>query len=438
MRRRVVASLVLAGVLGSLAHALSIAFGMTWEILWALILGFALSGAVQAVVSKSEMTRLLPDDSPRSIAIACGLGAASSSCSYAAVALARSIFRKGASFTAAMAFEFASTNLVIELGIILALLMGWQFTLAEFVGGPIMIALLAVVFRVTLKPRLVEEARLQADRGLTGSMEGHAAMDMSVTEGSILERLTSARGFTAISHYFVMDWAAVWKDIVGGLLIAGALAAWVPEHFWQSFFLVDHPVLAKLWGPLVGPLVAMLSFVCSIGNVPLAAVLWNGGISFGGVVAFIFADLIVLPILNIYRKYYGPRVSAYLLVTFYATMVVAGLAVETLFGIVGLIPDQRNAKVVEASVTWNYTTFLNILFLLLAALLVVRFMKTGGPAMLRMMGGPPPDPARHAESDEVRPATDAEHAYGCPMHPEVTSSVEGNCPKCGMRLERLE
>ena len=363
--RRALAVVALGGVAAALVDALSIAFGMTWEILWALVLGFALSGAVQAVVSKSEMTRLLPDDSARSIAVACGLGAASSSCSYAAVALARSIFRKGADFTASMAFEFASTNLVIELGIILALVMGWQFTLAEFVGGPIMIAFLVVAFRLTLTPALVEEAKVQADRGLIGSMEGHAEMDMSVSGGSILDRLTSARGFTAISHYFVMDWASIWKDIVAGLLIAGALAAWVPESFWQSFFLVDHPALAKLWGPLIGPLVAMLSFVCSIGNVPLAAVLWNGGISFGGVVSFIFADLIVLPILNIYRKYYGRRVSLYLLVTFYAAMVSAGLVVEILFGALGLIPDERDAKVVEASVTWNYTTFLNLVFLAL-------------------------------------------------------------------------
>jgi uncharacterized membrane protein YraQ (UPF0718 family) len=396
MERKPIGAVVASGVVGAVAHALNISFGMTWEILWALVLGFALSAAVQSVVSKSEMTRLLPDDSPRSIAIACGLGAASSSCSYAAVALARSIFRKGANFTAAMAFQFASTNLVIELGVILWLLMGWQFTLAEFVGGPIMIAFLAFVFRRSLTPAMVEEARVQADRGLAGSMEGHAAMDMSLSDGSILERLTSARGFTAIAHAYVMDWASIWKDIAVGLLIAGALAAWVPESFWQSFFLVDHPVLAKIWGPLVGPLVAMLSFVCSIGNVPLAAVLWNGGISFGGVVAFIFADLIVLPILNIYRKYYGRRVSLYLLATFYATMVVAGLVVETVFGILGLIPDERNAKVVEASVTWNYTTYLNIAFLVLSAVLVVRFLKTGGPEMLRMMAQPPEEgPAAH-------------------------------------------
>jgi uncharacterized protein len=376
-------------LLGGLGHALSLAFAMFWEILWALILGFALSGAVQAVVSKREMSRLLPDDSPQSLAIASGLGAASSSCSYAAVALARSIFRKGADFTAAMAFQFASTNLVIELGIIMAVLLGWQFTLAEFLGGPLMIVLLALLFRATLRPRLVEAARRHADRGLAGRMEGHADMDMAVTEGSLWSRLRSPEGLTATSHYFVMDWASVWLDIAIGLLLAGALGAWVPEAFWQGFFLVDHPLAAKLWGPLVGPLVAVISFVCSIGNVPLAAVLWNGGISFGGVISFIFADLIVLPILDIYRRYYGFRMAAYLLATFYAAMVAAGLVVELLFDAVGLIPKERAARVVEASITWNYTTVLNLVFLAVAAVLVVRFLRTGGPAMLRMMGGPP-------------------------------------------------
>src|SRR5213594_3951455 len=226
---------------------------MFWEVLWALILGFTLSGAVQAVVTKSEMTRLLPDDSPRSLGIACGLGAASSSCSYAAVALARSIFRKGANFSAAMAFQFASTNLVIELGILLAVLIGWQFAAAEFVGGPLMVILLAILFRAFLKRSLVAEALTQADKGLRGSMEGHAEMDMSVTEGPLLKRLTSGQGFTATSHYFVMDWAAIWKDVAGGLLIAGALAAWVPEDFWRGFFLTSHPALTTVWGPIVGP-----------------------------------------------------------------------------------------------------------------------------------------------------------------------------------------
>jgi hypothetical protein len=376
-------------MMNAVLKALGMAFAMGWQILWPLILGFALSAVVQAVVSHREMARLLPDDRSRSIATALALGAASSSCSYAAVALARSLFRKGANFTAAMAFEMASTNLVLELGIIMLAFLGWRLTLAELVGAPIMVGLLIVLFRWFLNSELVEQAKVQADRGIKGRMEGHAEMDMSVTEGgSLLQRLTSERGLTAISHYFVIDWASVWMDIVGGLLIAGALAAWVPAEFWQSFFLVDHPLVAKLWGPIVGPLVAVISFVCSVGNIPLAAVLWNGGISFGGVIAFIFADLIVLPILNIYRKYYGLKMAALLFVTFYAAMAGAALIVELIFGVVGLIPVQRNARVVEASIAWDYTTWLNIAFLILAAWLVWRFLKTGGPAMLRMMNMP--------------------------------------------------
>jgi uncharacterized membrane protein YraQ (UPF0718 family) len=380
-------------------HALRFAFGMTWEILWALILGFALSGAVQAVVSKQQMRRLLPDDSPRALATATGLGAASSSCSYAAVALARSLFRKGANFTAAMAFQFASTNLVVELGIILALLIGWQFTAGEFLGGPIMIALMALLFRRLLKPSMIQEARRQADKGALGRMEGHAEMDMSVTaDGSLWQRLRSPLGFTAISDYFVMDWAAVWIDIFGGLLIAGALAAWVPNSFWRGLFLQHHGALSTIWGPLIGPLVAILSFVCSIGNVPLAAVLWNGGISYGGVLAFIFADLIILPILNIYRKYYGRRMAAFLLVTFYATMATTGLIVDLILKLAGLEPTgPRHAKVTDAGASLNYTTVLNIVFLLLAAVLVVRyFRKGGGLPMLQMMNTPIPEDRRHA------------------------------------------
>ncbi|GHK05639.1 membrane protein [Streptomyces sp. Y2F8-2] len=371
-------------------HALSIAGSMTWEITWALVLGFALSAVVQAVVRKSTVVALLGDDRPRTLALAAGLGAASSSCSYAAVALARSLFRKGANFTAAMAFEIASTNLVVELGVILALLMGWQFTAAEFFGGPIMIILLAVLFRIFLRDGLLHTAREQAERGLAGSMEGHAAMDMSVhREGSFARRLFSREGFTSTSHVFVMEWAAILRDLIVGLLIAGAIAAWVPDSFWRSFFFDGHPLAAKLWGPIVGPLVAIASFVCSIGNVPLAVVLWKGGISFGGVVAFIFADLLILPILNIYRKYYGAKTAAFLLGTFYLAMVIAGYIVEFAFGGLGLIPHQADAKIPMEGVSWNYTTWLNIAFLLLAAVLLVRFLRTGGLSMLRMMGGTP-------------------------------------------------
>src|SRR5438093_7510451 len=363
---------------------------MTWQVTWSLILGFTLAAIIEALVRKSTIAALLPNDRPRSLATATGLGAASSSCSYAAVALSRSLFRKGADFTSSMAFQFASTNLVIELGIVMTLLLGWQFTLGEFLGGPLMIVLMAIAFRLFLSRRLVDEARETADRGALGKMEGHAEMDMSVQErGSIWRRLASPEGFTATADFFVMDWAAIWFDIFGGLLIAGALAAWVPDSWWQSLFLEHHHTAAKLWGPLIGPLVAIISFVCSIGNVPLAAVLWNGGISFGGVLAFIFADLIVLPILDIYRKYYGWKMAGFILVTFYTTMVAAGLVVELLFQALHLQRTARDAKVETASLSWNYTTFLNIAFLLLAAVLVWRYFRRGGGwAMLRMMNTP--------------------------------------------------
>src|SRR5438132_1008100 len=385
-------------IVNSIGQALFTAFSMFWEILWPLILGFTLSGIVQALVPHKTMAKLLGCDGPKCLTFATLFGIASSSCSYAAVALARSIFQKGASFTAAMAFELASTNLVIELGIILIVLMGWQFAAAEFVGGILMVIFIGVIFRLTLTPKLVEMAKAHAEKGLMGRMEGHAAMDMSVSGGSFFSKLFSERGFTAVSNFFVMDWASVWVDIVLGLLIAGALAAWVPNSFWNAFFFSNNPTLAKIEGPLVGPLVAMVSFVCSVGNVPLAAVLWRGGISFGGVVSFIFADLIILPILDIYRKYYGWKVMGYILLTFYVTMVAAGYVVEFLFEALGIIPTNRNAVTITQGVQWNYTSILNIIFLVLAAILVIRFIRTGGLPMLRMMSKPEHEMAHHEMS----------------------------------------
>ncbi len=402
----------------AIGHALSIAGSMTWQIAWALILGFTLSAIVQAVVRRSTIVRLLGDGRPRTLAVAAAFGAASSSCSYAAVALARSLFRKGASFTAAMAFEIASTNLVIELGVILALLMGWQFTLAEFTGGPIMIVVVAVLFRLFLREKLLREAREQAISGVAGSMEGHATMDMSVRgDGSFLRRLLSGDGFTAVAGVFVMEWAAILRDLIIGLLAAGAIAAWVPDSFWQAFFFAGHPLAAKVWGPLIGPAVAILSFVCSIGNVPLAVVLWKGGISFGGVIAFMFGDLIIAPILNIYRKYYGARMAAFILATFYAAMVVAGYVVELVFGGLGLIPDRATAKIPDQGVAWDYTTWLNIAFGLVAVILVVRFVRTGGLPMLRMMNGAP-------DSDH-----EAHAGHGHEAHTHTgTSPADGTSP----------
>lgn len=368
-----------------LGKVLVASFNMFWEVLWPLVLGFGLSAVIQAIVSKKALARHLGDDSLGSISRATLYGAASSSCSYAAIALARSLFRKGASFTSSMVFEIASTNLVIELGIILIVLMGWQFAAAEFFGGIVMIILLVIIFKLTLPKDLVRSAERQAEKGLAGRMEGHAQMDISSEERSLFSKFFSKQGFTSISHYFVMDWLSVWKDLLLGFLLAGVLATFIPESFWKFFFQSDNVSLAFIIGPLVGPFVAIISFVCSVGNVPLAAVLWRGGISFGGVISFIYADLIVLPILDIYRRYYGMKATIYILVTFFVTMALTGYITEFTFAALGIIPQVRVVGVLTEGIQWNYTTWLNLVFLLVSGFLVARFFKTDGLEMLKMM-----------------------------------------------------
>ena len=368
--------------------------------LWALILGFAVSGVIQAVVSRKEMARLLPDARTGTILKAAGLGAASSSCSYAATTIARSIVKQGGDFTAAMAFQFASTNLVLELGLILWSLLGWRFTLAQFVGGFVMIALLAVIFRLFLRPALVKAAVSQARSDVQGKMEGHAEMDMSVADDRPLtKRLFSADAFTAISHFFVSDAIMLWGDIGGGLLISGAVAAWVPVGVWSVVFATHDPLLAKIIGPLVGPLVAIFTFVCSVGNVPLAAVLWNSGSSFGGVIAFLFADLIVLPILDIYRRYYGWRMALFLLLAFYVAMALSAYVVELTFGLLHLTPVARHSigAAMGMGFAWDYTTWLNLALLIPASVLLWRFLTTAGPKMLQMMNSSRP----HCEHEAI-------------------------------------
>ena len=385
-------------IVDAVLHALQLSFFMFWEVLWPLAFGFLLSAIVQTVVSKKAVASALGRPDLRGFALACGLGAASSSCSYAAVAVARTLFRKGASFVNAIVFEFASTNLVFELGLVLLILLGWQFVAAEFAGGLLMAVILWIIFKLTLRQRMVDEAKRQAERRVVGSnMEGHGEMDMSITDGPFLTRLFSPRAFTAISHYFYMDVSSLYVDIGVGFLIAGALAAWVPNSFWQAFFLTNHPTLNEFWGPLVGPVISMLSFVCSVGNVPLAVVLWNGGISFGGVISFIFADLIILPILNIYRKYYGGRMSLYLLAVSFLAMALAGFLVGGAFQLLGLAPTNHHVTVFETQPTWNYTTFLDIAFLVLMAVMAWRFYTTGGLDMLRAHARPPGEPASQVQ-----------------------------------------
>jgi uncharacterized membrane protein YraQ (UPF0718 family)/YHS domain-containing protein len=362
-------------LLSAIGDGLWNAFRMAWEVGWALILGFALSGIVQAWIPRSRMQSALGARDLRTVSLATGLGAASSSCSYAAVAIAKSMLQKGASLVSAMAFQFASTNLVFELGIVIWIFLGWEFTLAELVGGLLLIAFMWAGLRLFVTRTLEEEARANAQEAQTGH-EHHSARSEGLTWR---QRLTSVDAWTDVAQNFRGDWEMLWKEIGAGFLIAGFVAL-LPMSFFNGLFLTDAPAWIRIpENVLVGPLVAVLSFVCSIGNVPLAAVLWAGGISFSGVIAFIYADLLVIPILLIYRKYYGTRTAALLSSIMLASIVLAALLVSAIFALAGLIPSERPDvdSITERAIGWNYTTFLNIVFLGVAAVLIGLTIRRG-------------------------------------------------------------
>ena len=340
------------------------AFLMAWEVWWALVLGFAISAIVQAWIPRERIQSALSGTGTRPIVTATGLGAASSSCSYAAVAIAKSLFAKGASLSSALAFQFASTNLVWELGLVLWVLIGWQFTLAEYVGGIVMIALMAILLRAFVPRRLEREARIHAEAAETGHQHHMAGESMSWRQ-----RLTSASAWSDVAHNFRGDWQMLYKEIATGFLLAGFVAQ-LGDSFFNGLFLTHSPALVQsLWGAVIGPVIAVLSFVCSVGNVPLAAVLWSGGISFAGVMAFIFADLIVLPILSIYRKYYGGATAMRITALMFTTMVIAALVIDGLFSALGLVPGGARPSRVDifSSITLNYKFALNVLGLLIFA-----------------------------------------------------------------------
>ena len=345
-------------VIDQIGRALVMAAGMFWQTGWSLVLGFAVSALLQAIVPSDQMRRALGRAGPREIAIATLAGAASSSCSYASAAIMRTLFKKGASFVASIAFLFASTNLVLELGIILYLLLGWQFMLAEWIGGLVLIAVLSLLVKATVPAALVEEARNHEEQG-----RGHEHMSMTVEGGTWRERLRSPETPVRAAQNFAMDWRMLWKDLAAGFLIGGFLTVFVPGSVWQGLFLSHAPAWIRLPADaLIGPIVAMLTFVCSIGNVPLAEVLWGGGASFGGVVAFLFADLIVLQLLDIYRRYYGWRMALCMGSVFYAAMAVTGLIVDLGFTALGLVPRATGSGI-EARVSHfeiNYTFWLNL------------------------------------------------------------------------------
>jgi uncharacterized protein len=345
--------------------SLRTAFFMFWDTLWPLVFGFGLSGAVQAFVSRDDMRRLMGDHRPRSLARATLFGAASSSCSYAASAMAKSLFQKGADFTTAMVFMIASTNLVLELGLVLWILIGWQFAAAEYVGGIIMISLMALLAHFFLKPELIEAARERLSRGggRASDHEAHAQMAEERTGLPWSLRVRSTAGWVDAASYTMADIIMLRRELVIGYLVAGFLAVMVPDSLWNVVFFRGHGFATSLENVVVGPFIAVISFVCSIGNVPLAAALWKGGISFGGVVSFIFADLISIPLILIYRRFYGWALSLRLVALMWTVMSVAGLITEYLFQMSGLVPTSRPVQVVEPAFRWNYTTFLNLAFL---------------------------------------------------------------------------
>jgi uncharacterized protein len=352
-------------LLSTIGDGLWAAFQMAWEVAWALVLGFALSGIVQAWVPRSRIERALGGRGPREIARATGLGAASSSCSYAAIAIAKSMFAKGASFASAMTFQFASTNLVFELGIVIWVFIGWQFTLAELVGGLILIALMWLGLRLFVTRRLEDEGRRHAEAAESGHAHPSAA-----SEGlSLRQRLTSVQAWSDVAHNFRSDWGMLWREIASGFVIAGFISL-LPARVFNGLFITDAPRPVRLLENVVlGPIVAILSFVCSVGNAPLAAVLWGGGISFAGVIAFIYADLLIIPIVIAYRKYYGGELTARLVAIMFAAIVLAALAVDGIFGAAGLVPSTRPSidSITSRGISWNYTTFLNIIFFAVAA-----------------------------------------------------------------------
>ena len=351
------------------------AFQMAWEVWWALVLGFLLSGIVQAWIPRERLERALGGRGTREVALATGLGAASSSCSYAAVAISKSLFQKGASFAAAMAFQFASTNLVFEIGIVLWIFLGWQFTLAEFVGGIFLITFMWAGIRWLISRQLEEEAREHAVAAETGHQH-----HMAGSEGlTWRERVTSVSAWSDVAHNFRGDWEMLWKEILGGFVIAGFVAL-SPMGFFNALFLTDAPgPVQTIENVLLGPVVAFLTFVCSVGNVPLAAVLWGGGISFAGVIAFIYADLLIIPLVLIYRRYYGRNVTLRLVAIMFFSMVAAALLVDAIFGAAGIVPETRPSieSITERGIGWNYTTFLNIVFFAIAAVLVALTVRRG-------------------------------------------------------------
>ncbi|MFK5600646.1 permease [Methylobacterium sp. HMF5984] len=353
-------------IIDKFGQALLMAAGMAWQTGWTLVLGFTISALLQSIVSTEQMKRALGRSGPKELVLASLAGAASSSCSYASAAIMRTLFKKGAALATSLAFMFASTNLVLELGIILYLLLGWQFMAGEWIGGIVLVAVMSVLVKLTYPKRLAKEARQHEE-----ASGGHNHMSMTVEGDTLGQRLTNPETRVRVAQNFAMEWTMLWKDLAIGFLVGGFLSAFVPDAFWKALFFTDASPWVKIpLNALLGPVIAVLTFVCSIGNVPLAAVLWGGGASFGGVLAFLYADLIVLPLLDTYRRYFGWRMAAYIGGVFYATMVIASLVIDLSFTGLGLVPSHdTDVRAHLTHFSMNYTFWLNLVFGTLGAYL---------------------------------------------------------------------
>jgi uncharacterized membrane protein YraQ (UPF0718 family) len=384
-------------ILSKIGEALVVSAGMFWAVGWSLVLGFALSGAVQTLVSNRRMRELLGRDGPQEIALATVFGAASSSCSYASAAVTRSMFAKGAALIPSLAFLFSSTNLVIELGIVLWILMAWQFTLAEWLGGIVLILIMTLLVKATYPKALVEQAREHATRAAPGMDH-----DMTVEGPTFWAKVRNPEFPVILAQHFAMDWEMLWVDLVIGFLIAGFLAVFVPDGLWHTLFIGGGPAwLATVGGAFIGPLVAVITFVCSIGNVPMAAILWSSGVGMSGVLAFLYADLIVLPLLDVYRKYYGLKMALYIGAIFYVTMALSAIVVDLAFRALHLVPARNpNVRAELVHFSFDYTFWLNLVFGALAAWLIYLNVRN------------PMDHGCHSEHEVHEHEHEHEHAPG--------------------------
>ena len=375
-----------------IGHALLMSLGMMWQTGWTLVLGFTISSLLQTVVPADTMREALGRGGPRDIAAATALGAASSSCSYASAAIMRTLFKKGAALGTALAFMFSSTNLVLELGIILYVLMGWQFMAGEWIGGIVLVTVMSLLLKAVYPARLIEAARQHEEEG-----SGHHHMSMTVEGATWWDRLRNPETRVRVAQNFAMEWSMLYKDLAVGFVVGGFLAAFVPDAWWKALFLQDaSPWIKVPFDALIGPVVACLTFVCSIGNVPLAAVLWAGGASFGGVLSFLYADLLVLPLLDVYRRYFGWRMAAFLAGLFFVTMAISALVMDLGFTALGLVPShETDVRAQLTHFSLNYTFWLDLVFGVLALYLFWTNSKN------------PTDHGHHASHGDGHPKRDA-------------------------------